>query len=159
MQIHTVQYGLKDGFKLKIIEKPKWAAFVDHFWPGGPSTDPFATGWFYVTNWVFRRTHKTEKVILEVPISQEEAEALADGTFSWNWVKDDSPPAHEKDISVRWIGSPHLETRGTIISGCSPEIGDVALVKFLDGRLETHPLDELIDTRLVFEKERSGESR
>lgn len=161
MRIHTVRYGLKDGFRLMIIDKPMWTTLVDHHWPAGPSKEPFATAWFHVTNWVFRRTHQSEAIVIEIPISQEEANVIAkDSGFDWNWVRNsDEPPPIKLGTSVRTAGPIHNETRGRIVAVREYLDGEtVCDVELLNGIVERRRLDELIDTRLSFEREERDES-
>lgn len=151
MQTPHVQYGLKDGFRLKIVEKPAWAHLIERHWPAGPS-GKLSTPWFHITNWLFRRTHATETVLLETPISQEEAETLNDSNFSWGWVRDTIPPP-KLGCSVRVNATPHRETRGHIVAMHSTQDYDtICTIRLADGNFDVRCLTDLIDTRLASEK-------
>lgn len=150
MQIHTVLYGLKDGFRLKIVEKPAWAILVDRYWPAGPSKDPLSTAWWHLTQWVFKQTHKTERAILEVPISRSEASTMNPG--AWDWARDDPAPA-TPGCPVRIRGSVHREVNGHIRTVREYPGGETTCdVELVNGVMERARLSDLIDTRLAWEK-------
>lgn len=156
MRVPGVSHGLVKGTTLFVDERPFWAEFIEQHWPAGPSRFHLDTPWWHLTQWVFKFTHRHTTRILEVPITDEQADQLHPGAFSW--VDDDLPPI-QKNVRVRLI-----PRKGTLDrpgeTGSVIDIIDISgepenpefYVKFDSGFSGYVRRNDLVDIRLAWER-------
>lgn len=157
MESYSLTHGLKDGTRLSLWEAPLWAILIERHWPAGPSMRPFENIWWHLTQAVFKFTHRQYKKLTEIPVTDEQAETICPGGFTW--VSDDQPPA-ELGMPVRLIPRPESTDRaglkGEIINVTwDTQDGEDATkvrVRFENGAEATVRPEDLIDIRLIWEK-------